>query len=88
MNQDGPLAGGGDFKQADEAFTLDIMRRALVIVIETDFATGDDLWLGEQAVKVGEDSVVDFRGVVRIDARARVEPRDSRLAVDRLSAET
>ena len=76
MDEDGPLAGGGDFELADEALALDAVRRAFVVVVEADFAAGDDFRLGQQAVELGQDGVVDFVGVVRIDAGAGVEARE------------
>ncbi len=78
MDEDGALARGGDFKLADEACALDVVRRALVVVVEADLAAGDDFGLGEQAVEFGEGGVVGFGGVVGIDAGAGVEARHVR----------
>ena len=82
MNQDGALARGGNLQQADETRALDFMRRALVVVVEADFAAGDDLGLSQQGVEFGKNAVVDFGCVVGIDASAGVKLRDSRLSVE------
>src|ERR1039458_4267873 len=47
MDQDRPLARRGNLKLADEASALRVSRSALMIVVKADFATGDDLRLGE-----------------------------------------
>src|SRR5580698_8681503 len=75
VDEDGALAGGGNFKLLDEARALDRMRRALVVIIEANLPAGDDFRLGEQAVEFGKNGVVRFRRVVRIHACTRVEPR-------------
>ena len=90
MDEDGALAGGGNFELADQARALDRMGRAFVVVVEADFAAGDDLGLDQQAIEPGENRVIDFGAVVGIDAGAGVELGDAgsafRLAVE-LAAE-
>ena len=80
MDQDGPLARGGDFELANQPFALHLMRRALVVVVEADLAAGDHLRLGQQAVQLGQNRVVDSGRRVRINACAGIEPRHARLA--------
>ena len=78
----GRLRRGGDFELADEPLALDRVRRALVVVVEADFAAGDHLRLGEQAVELGEGRVVGLGRVVRIDAGAGEEAGHAGLAVE------
>ncbi len=73
MDQDRPLARRGNLKLVDEASSLYIVRSAIVIVIEADFAAGDDFRLGEQCVEVGQSGFIGFRDVVGIDSRTGVE---------------
>ena len=73
MDQDGPLARGGNLKLADEACSLHVARSALVIVVEADFAAGDDFRLGQKGVEFGQSGVIGFGGVVGIDSGAGVE---------------
>ena len=80
MDQDGPLAGGGNLQLANQPRSLHVVRRALVVVVEADLAAGNHFRLGQQTVELGESRVVRFRRVVRIDAGARVEPRHTGLA--------
>ena len=77
MDEDGALARGGDFKLLDEAAALDVVRGAFVVVVEADFAAGDDLGFGEQGVEFGEGGFVGFGGGVGIDARACVKARQA-----------
>ena len=74
VDQDRPLAGGGNFELANQPCALHIVRRAFVVVVEADLAAGDDFRLGEKAVEFGQRRVVGFRRVVGIDAGAGVEP--------------
>ncbi len=76
------LAGGGYFKQTDEAGALDVVGCALMVVVEADLATGDDFRLGEQGIEAGEDGVVEFGRIVRVDAGAGIETRHAGLAVE------
>ncbi len=78
VDEDGPLARGGDFKLADQALALHVARRALVIVVEADFAAGDDFRLGEKCVQLGESFLIGCDGDVRVDARAGIEARQFR----------
>ena len=82
MDQDRPLAGCRDFQLAEEAFALHFVRSALVVVVEANFAAGDDFRLGEQAVELGQGRVVGLLRVVRIDAGAGVEPGQFGLSVE------
>jgi len=50
------------------------VRGALVIVVEADFAAGDDFRLGQESVELGQGIFIGFCGVVRIDPRACEEP--------------
>src|ERR1700691_108670 len=50
VDEYGALAGGSYFELPDETRTLDQVRSALVVVVEADFAAGNDFRLGEQAV--------------------------------------
>ena len=75
VDEDGPLARGGNLELADEALALHVARRALVVVVEADFAAGDDFGLGEKRVQLGESALIGFGGAVRIDARARIKAR-------------
>jgi hypothetical protein len=86
MDQDRPLASSGYLQLEDEAFPLHRVRSAFVIVVEADFAAGNHLRLGQQAIKLGQDRVVDFSRIVGINARARVETRKLR-ALRRLRIE-
>ena len=54
MDQDGPLARGGDFELADEPLALHVARGAFVVVVEADFAAGDDFGLGQKGVQLGQ----------------------------------
>ena len=54
MDEDGPLARGGNLKLADETGALHVVRGALVIVVEADFAAGYDFRLGQERVEFGE----------------------------------
>jgi hypothetical protein len=56
----GRLRAAAISKLADEPGALHFMRRALVVVVEADLAAGDDLRLGQQAVELGENRVVDL----------------------------
>ena len=75
VDQDRPLACGGNLEHADEPGALHIMGRALVVKIQADLAAGDGLRLGEKLVEMGEVSFVDLRRVVRVDAGGGVKAR-------------
>jgi hypothetical protein len=77
MDQDRPLAAGGNLQLADQPAHLHRARRALVEVVQPDLPAGDHLWLGEQPVQLAQNLVVNLRRVVRINARAGVEFRDA-----------
>ena len=74
MDQDGPLAGGGNLQLANQALALYRVRRAFVVVVQADLAAGDHLRLGQQAVQLVEHRAAGLAGVVRIDAGAGVKP--------------
>ena len=74
MDEDGPFARRGNLELADEARALHVVRGALVIVVEADFAAGDDFRLGQEGVEFGQGIFIGFCGAVRIDPRACEEP--------------
>ncbi len=53
MDEDGPFARSGNLELANEPRPLHVARGALVIVVEADFAAGDDFRLGQQGVEFG-----------------------------------
>ena len=75
MDKDGPLARGRNLQLANEPPALHFARRALVVVVEADLPAGNHLRLGQQAVQLCQRGIVGLVRVVRIDSRARVEPR-------------
>jgi 16S rRNA (adenine1518-N6/adenine1519-N6)-dimethyltransferase len=82
MDEDWALACSGDFKLADQALALHIARRALVIVVKTDLAAGNDFRLGKKGIKLGQGGLIGFNGAVGIDACAGVEARQVRPTVE------
>ena len=60
MDEDRPLARGGDLELADKPFALNGMGRALVVIVQADLAAGDDFRFGEQAIELGQRGVVGF----------------------------
>ena len=54
MDQDRPLARRRNFELANEPLPLHVARRALVVVVQTDFAAGNYLGLGQQRVQLGQ----------------------------------
>ena len=70
MDENGPLAHRGNLKLADETRALHVVRGALVIVVEADFAAGYDFRLGQEGVEFGQGSFIGFGGVVGIDTGA------------------
>ncbi len=64
VDEDGALAGGGDFKLGDELFALDGVRRAFVVVVEADLSTGDDFGLGREGCRAGRGPRASACGVV------------------------
>ena len=77
----GRLRAAAIFKLPDQPAPLHIVRRALVVVVQADLAAGNRLRLGQQPVQLGQHGVVDLRRVVRINPRARIEPRNPRAAL-------
>jgi hypothetical protein len=52
MNQDRPLAAGGNLQLADKPAHLHCARRALVEVIQPNLPAGDHLRLAQQPVQL------------------------------------
>ena len=78
MDQDRPLARGGNFKLPDEAPALNFVRGALVIVVQADLSAGDHFGVGEELIELHEGSLIGF-GRLNAD-RCR---RSHRAAADR-----
>ncbi len=61
MDQDRPLARGGNFKLLHQTGTLHIMRRALVVVVEADLPAGNHFRLRQQPIQLSEHRLVNLR---------------------------
>ena len=51
-------------------------------VVQPNLSAGDHLRLGQQAVQLSQHGRVDLRRIVRINARAGIELRNSKLTVE------
>jgi hypothetical protein len=75
VDEDGELGGGGKLELLAENALLNVSRGVIVVVVESDFADGDELgMLGESlhVIEVGRGEQARF---VRVDAGGGVDPR-------------
>jgi hypothetical protein len=73
MDHDRLAAFGGDFQLLFENRSLDLARRKIVVVIEADFADGEDSWMRGQGAQFGEGPGGGLGGVVRMDSDGGVD---------------
>ena len=68
MDGDRKICSLRDAELFDENLALDLPRREIVVVIETDLAEGDDLRVGDEGAEIVVGLRRDFGRVVRVNA--------------------
>src|ERR1700756_2293081 len=74
MNDERELGGAGEFHLIAEGALLNIARRMVVEIVETDFTPGDYLGMQRETGECVEVCRSDFPSFVRMDADGGVDP--------------
>src|ERR1700757_342559 len=75
MNHDGKLGRAGQLNLPQKYRLLRLSRRMVVVIVESDFTPGDDLWVPRQLFHLGVGMVGSEPGLVGMNADGRVYGR-------------
>lgn len=74
MNQDRPLASRGYLHLPDKTLLLNIVRSALVVVIQPNLPAGNHFRLAQQPIQFCQRSLIRLIRIVRINPGTRIKP--------------